>query len=58
MSGALSVLLGLGLIVAPGVWTLAVVWLIGAYAIASGALLIALVFRLRGWSRRIRATEA
>lgn len=58
LSGVLSVLLGLGLIVAPGVWTLAVVWLLGAYAIAFGVLLLVLGFRLRGWSRRIRAMEA
>jgi uncharacterized membrane protein HdeD (DUF308 family) len=43
--------------VAPGAWTLAVIWLIGAYAITFGASLLALAFRLRGWSRSIRVAE-
>ncbi len=57
LGGVLSVLFGLGLVVAPGVWTLAVIWLIGAYAIAFGTLLLALAFRLRGRSRSIRVAE-
>jgi uncharacterized membrane protein HdeD (DUF308 family) len=59
LSGILSILFGLALVVYPGAGALAVVWLIGAYAIAFGALLIALGFRLRSWSRRetIRATS-
>ena len=51
LSGVLSVLFGLALVVYPGAGALAVVWLIGAYAIAFGVLLIALGFRLRSWSR-------
>jgi uncharacterized membrane protein HdeD (DUF308 family) len=51
LSGILSVLFGVALVVYPGAGALAVVWLIGAYAIAFGVLLIALAFRLRNWSR-------
>src|SRR4051812_3658210 len=51
LSGVLSVLFGLALVVNPGAGALAVVWLIGAYAIAFGVLLIALGFRLRGLAR-------
>ena len=44
LSGALSVLFGVALIVSPGTGALAVVWLIGAYAIVFGVLMIALRF--------------
>lgn len=59
LSGILSVLFGLALVIWPGAGAVALVWVIGAYAIAFGALLIALGFRLRSWSRResIRATS-
>ena len=53
LSGILSVLFGLALVVNPGAGALAVVWLIGAYAIVFGLLLIALGFRLRSWSRML-----
>ena len=49
-SGVLSILFGLALVVNPGAGALAVIWLIGAYAIASGVLLIVLGFKLRSWS--------
>ena len=55
LSGVLSVLFGLALVINPGAGALAVVWIIGAYAIAFGALLIALGFRLRSWARRAPA---
>ena len=51
LSGILSVLFGIALVVNPGVGALAVIWLIGAYAIVFGALLIGLGFRLRSLSR-------
>ena len=51
LSGVLSVLFGLALVVYPGAGALAVIWLIGAYAIASGVLLIVLGFRLRSWAQ-------
>jgi uncharacterized membrane protein HdeD (DUF308 family) len=53
LSGVLSVLFGLALVINPGAGALAVVWLIGAYAIAFGALLLVLGFRLRSFSRRL-----
>ena len=49
LSGALSVLFGLMLIVMPAAGALAVVWLIGMYAVLYGVLLLALAFRLRQW---------
>ncbi len=48
LNGALSVLLGVVLIVAPGAGALAVLWLIGSFAIVVGILMIALGFRLKG----------
>lgn len=46
-SGALSVLFGLFMIMSPGAGALAVVWMIAAYSIAFGLLLIAFGFRLK-----------
>ncbi|MAU01448.1 MAG: hypothetical protein CL608_30275 [Anaerolineaceae bacterium] len=48
LSGIVSVLLGLALIIFPGAGALAVIWMIGAYAILFGALMIYLGFKLRG----------
>ena len=47
LMGAASVLFGLVLFVRPGEGALAVTWLIGAYALAFGALLLGLAWRLR-----------
>jgi uncharacterized membrane protein HdeD (DUF308 family) len=47
LSGILSVLFGLTLVVLPDVATLAVAWLIATYWILFGALLLTLAFRLR-----------
>lgn len=47
LSGAISVLFGLALLVAPGTGALALVWVIGAYAIAFGIMFILLALRLR-----------
>jgi uncharacterized membrane protein HdeD (DUF308 family) len=57
LSGILSVLLGVALVIRPGAGALALVWLIGAYAIASGVLLIALGIWLRGWFRKAKSQE-
>lgn len=51
LDGLVSILFGMALIVFPGAGALAVVWLIGAFAIASGAILIAFAFRMRGRAR-------
>jgi len=50
LSGILSVLFGVALVVRPMAGALAVIWLIGAYSIAFGVLMIVLGFRLRSWS--------
>jgi len=47
LSGALSVLFGLLMIASPGAGALAVIWLIAAYSILFGMMLIALGFRLK-----------
>ena len=49
LSGVLSILFGLALMLMPGAGALAVVWLIGSYAVIFGVLLVALSFRLRRW---------
>jgi uncharacterized membrane protein HdeD (DUF308 family) len=53
LAGAASVLFGLLLILQPGSGALAVIWLIGAYAIVFGILYIILAFRLRGLGGKI-----
>lgn len=47
VAGIASVLFGLALLINPAAGAVAVVWLIGSYAIVSGVLLMALGFRLR-----------
>ncbi|HWE62713.1 MAG TPA: HdeD family acid-resistance protein [Chloroflexota bacterium] len=55
LSGVLSVLFGLLLIAFPGAGALTVVWLIGAYALVFGVVLVGLALRLRNWGHeRIR----
>jgi uncharacterized membrane protein HdeD (DUF308 family) len=48
VSGVISVIFGVFLLVAPGTGILAVLWLIGYYAIFAGVMYLALAFRLRG----------
>ena len=48
LSGILSILFGLLLFAFPGAGALTVVWLIGAYALLFGVLLVGLALRLRG----------
>jgi uncharacterized membrane protein HdeD (DUF308 family) len=47
LEGILSVALGLILLVRPGAGALALLWLIGAWSILVGAMLLALAFRLK-----------
>jgi uncharacterized membrane protein HdeD (DUF308 family) len=52
LSGALSVLFGLFVLFQPGAGALALIWVIGAYAIVFGVLLIGLAFKLKGYAGR------
>jgi uncharacterized membrane protein HdeD (DUF308 family) len=47
LSGAVSVLFGLAVMLRPGAGALALVWVIGTYAIIAGVLYIGLAFRLK-----------
>lgn len=55
--GAASVLVGLLLAVRPGVGIVAVAWLVGAYALAVGSVLLALAFALRSTLPERRAPD-
>jgi uncharacterized membrane protein HdeD (DUF308 family) len=57
-AGVLSILLAVVLIARPGTGALAVIWTIGAYAIAFGVFLIVLGFRLRSWSPHHRTVAS
>ena len=48
LGGILSVLFGVLLAVLPGVGILSLIWLIGAYAVAFGVLLLITAFQVRG----------
>src|SRR5262249_40883836 len=59
LSGVVSILFGVRLMfLQPVVGALAVVWLIGGFAILFGILLIALGFRLKGLANRIAPSGA
>ena len=47
LGGAVSVLFGIGVMMAPGAGALALLWVIGAYAVVMGVILVALAFRLK-----------
>jgi uncharacterized membrane protein HdeD (DUF308 family) len=51
LDGLLAILFGVVLILFPSAGALAVVWLIGAFAIASGVILLTVAFRVRGRGR-------
>jgi uncharacterized membrane protein HdeD (DUF308 family) len=47
LGGIISVLFGIGVMLAPGAGALALVWVIGTYAVIVGGLRVALAFRLK-----------
>jgi uncharacterized membrane protein HdeD (DUF308 family) len=53
LSGILSIIFGIALVANPAAGALAVVWIIGLYALLIGLMMIVLAFRLRGMSRRL-----
>ncbi len=53
LSGLVSILFGVLMFLQPGAGALAVVWLLGSFAIFFGILLIALGFRLKGLASRV-----
>jgi uncharacterized membrane protein HdeD (DUF308 family) len=58
LSGIVSIFLGLFLVVAPGPGALGLTWVIGAYAIVWGILLLILAFRLRNLPRDDQTIDA
>ena len=48
LSGVVSIVFGIVLIVLPGPGALSIVWLLGSYALIFGILTLMLSFRLRG----------
>src|SRR5712671_2820483 len=58
LAGIASVLFGFALLVNPNAGAIAVVWLIGAYAILFGILLVAFGFRLKGLVSRAHPMSA
>src|SRR5262245_23414970 len=53
LSGVVSIVFGVLMFLQPGAGALAVVWVIGSYAVFFGILLIALSFRLKGLAGRL-----
>jgi uncharacterized membrane protein HdeD (DUF308 family) len=58
LSGVLSVLVGLLIAARPGAGLLAWVWIVGAYALLFGIVLLALAFRLRALGQRAAPRRA
>jgi uncharacterized membrane protein HdeD (DUF308 family) len=47
LSGVVSVLFGIGVMMAPGAGALALLWVIGIYAVVMGVIMVGLAFRLK-----------
>jgi len=58
LSGVISLLFGLYVALFPGLGALAIVWIIGTYALIWGVLLIVLGFKLRGHQQRVTTPSA
>jgi len=58
LSGVCTVVLGCLLIARPGAGAISLVWLIAAFAIAWGVLLVILAFKLKGHHGRLQARAA
>jgi uncharacterized membrane protein HdeD (DUF308 family) len=52
LSGILSIIFGVVLIVSPGAGILSILWLVAIYSIMFGVAMIVLGFRLRGMADR------
>jgi len=57
LSGIASVAFAFFVIFRPTVGALAMIWVIGWYALLLGAMLVALSFKLRGFGRRTEVIE-
>jgi uncharacterized membrane protein HdeD (DUF308 family) len=55
LGGLASVLFGLLLIARPGQGALAVLWLIAAFALVFGSMLVVLALKARGFAKRVEA---
>jgi uncharacterized membrane protein HdeD (DUF308 family) len=58
LDGVVAIIFGIVLIAFPSAGALAVVWLIGAFAIASGVILLAMAMRLRDRARSVGSSAA
>jgi uncharacterized membrane protein HdeD (DUF308 family) len=58
LNGALSVLLGILIVRRPAAGLLTLVWVLGAYAMVYGIVLVGLAFKLRGHRQRVGALRA
>lgn len=53
LAGLASIAFGVLLIASPGAGILAVLWLLAAYAVAYGVLVLVLAFRARSFAKRL-----